>query len=166
MDKLGLPGNLQLRSLATYVKRMIRTDIAGTTLVTVDYAGSSLQGGTPRWNGTFQANYDNGNFALGAQMRWFSTFLYDPRLIGPDDSRYNPASIDSINRNSFPAIPYFSLNTSYRFEVDGHPLQVYGVVNNLLDAEPPVLAVAALSSGGNPYDYIGRSFKMGVRFSW
>ena len=125
-----------------------------------------LQGGMPRWNGTFSANYDIGNFAAGAQLRWFSSFLYDPRLVGPDDPAYNPANANSINHNLFPSIPYFSINASYKFEVDGHPLQVFGVVNNLLDAEPPVLAVAAVNTGGNPYDYIGRSFKMGIRFQW
>ena len=44
----------------------------------------------------------------------------------------------------------------------GRPL----VVNNLLDAQPPVLAVAAVNTGGNPYDYIGRSFRAGIRLTW
>ena len=63
------------------------------------------------------------------------------------------------------SIPYLSWNGSYNFTVDGRRMQVFGVINNLLDADPPPLAVAALIGGGNPYDFIGRTFKVGARFT-
>jgi outer membrane receptor protein involved in Fe transport len=73
---------------------------------------------------------------------------------------------NSININRFPAVAYFNLNASQGISMNGHKMQLFSVVNNLFDKAPPPLAIAALNNGGNPYDYIGRTFKLGVRFEW
>ena len=40
---------------------------------------------------------------------------------------------------------------------------MFANVNNLLDRDPPEFAIAAINLGGNPYDYVGRTFKLGLR---
>jgi outer membrane receptor protein involved in Fe transport len=166
MESFGLPGVLDFRVLATRVSRMERTDRAGTSLVTVDYAGTSLGGGTPRWNSTISANYSLGAFSTGLQLRLFSSFRYDPRLLEPGDKGYDPTLPNSVNYNRFPSIPYLNWNGSYNLTLDGHRVQLFAVVNNVLDAETTPLALGAINNGGNPYDYIGRAFKLGARFQW
>ncbi len=47
---------------------------------------------------------------------------------------------------------------------EGRRLQIYGVIDNLFDKDPPVVAISMLS--GAPYDMTGRSFKLGVRFAY
>ena len=39
-------------------------------------------------------------------------------------------------------------------------------VQNLLDKDEPALGLIAFAVGGDPYDKIGRTFKLGVRFSY
>ena len=36
--------------------------------------------------------------------------------------------------------------------------------SNLFDRHPDEYAIAAINLGGNPYDYVGRTFKLGFRF--
>ena len=50
---------------------------------------------------------------------------------------------------------------------------VFGVIDNLLDKDPPAGSFILLSGLGtspsssfNPYDTIGRTFKLGVRFNY
>jgi outer membrane receptor protein involved in Fe transport len=65
----------------------------------------------------------------------------------------------------------FALSGAYTFEDLGtvSGLQIYGVVNNLFDKEPPI--AAGTGNGGNTnggtnaiyFDTMGRSFRLGVR---
>ena len=56
---------------------------------------------------------------------------------------------------------------------NGRKLDAYGVVDNLLDTQPPTASWGAFitqgqggSGGYDPYDAIGRYFKMGLRFQY
>jgi iron complex outermembrane receptor protein len=166
IDALGLSGRLDTRVLVNWVDHIKRTDLAGTDLLTVDYAGSVINGGMPEFSANVAVDYQNGPFATGLGARLFSSVLYDPRRREPGDPDYNPASPNSINKNRFASIPYFSWHGSYNFEVAGHRLQAFAVMNNILDSNPNPLALAAMAGGATPYDYVGRTMKVGVRFSW
>jgi outer membrane receptor protein involved in Fe transport len=166
LDNFNLPGRLDIRALATWTRKLERTDRAGTVLTTTDYAGSLTNIGVPEWSGVVNLNYALGGFTAGLQTRLFSASIRDPQLIGPDKPGYNPALPNSVNINRFPSVPYYNVNAAYDFMVEGHRLQVFGLINNLFDRQAPVLSLAALNTGGNPYDYIGRTFKMGMRFAW
>lgn len=166
IEAISLPGRFDVRVLANWTDDLERIDRAGTTITTVDYAGSSQSGGKSEWTGTINANYALDDFSAGLQVRLFSELMYDVRRKAPGDEDYNPADVNSINDNKFPSIPYFTLNMAQGFDLDGHRMQVFGVVSNLFDRQAPILSIAALNSGGNPYDYIGRSFKVGLRFNW
>jgi outer membrane receptor protein involved in Fe transport len=63
-------------------------------------------------------------------------------------------------------VSYVNLSGQYDLiESAGGTLQLFGVVNNLFDRDPPPFA------GNNPtnaslYDLIGRTYKLGVRFGF
>ena len=163
-----VPGRLNIRALATYVDDLERVDRGGgDTLVTSDTAGSAGAPGTPgvpTWSGDVFIDYRFEPVTLGVQLRTFAPLKYDNKLFGPDDgARYNPASSDSINITRFPSLAYVNLNAAYDV---GKKFQLFGVISNLLDQDPPYLSLAAINSGGNPYDWVGRSAKLGVRFDW
>jgi iron complex outermembrane receptor protein len=166
MDALNLPGRLDIRALANWTDDLERIDRAGAGSVIVDYAGSSMGGGAPSWTGNVNINYAIKDTTVGLQARLFSSIMYDPRLKAPGDEDYNAAASNSINVNHFPSIPYFSLNAAQGLDIAGRRITVFGLVTNLLDRQAPYLAIAALNSGGNPYDFVGRSFKIGARFQW
>src|SRR5690606_6440593 len=75
---------------------------------------------------------------------------------------------NTVTDNSVDSRVYLSWSGSYDFpRADGRALQVFWVVNNLLDRDPPV------APGGNLYptnpvffDTIGRRFRAGVRFAF
>jgi outer membrane receptor protein involved in Fe transport len=61
---------------------------------------------------------------------------------------------------------YVNLNGAYDFTRYGRNFQFFANINNLFDRDPPAYAIAAINLGGNPYDYVGRTFKFGVRFNF
>jgi outer membrane receptor protein involved in Fe transport len=42
-------------------------------------------------------------------------------------------------------------------------MQIFGTVNNLFDKDPPQYGLSLTAAGGIPHDFIGRTFKLGVR---
>jgi outer membrane receptor protein involved in Fe transport len=80
---------------------------------------------------------------------------------------------DTININRVPAYVYLSLNGHYRFNLqDGHKLELFGVINNLLDKDPPMIPSGAAgginesSTNGQIYDVVGRYYRVGIRVRW
>lgn len=159
-------GALTLRALANNTRHFKRVENPAANGAAVDYAGTSQLGGSPKWSGNVTVNYRLGGFNAGVQVKAFTGIKYSPEYIGPDEAGYNPAAANSINIGRFPSMAYVNLNASYDIKMGDRSMQVFGVVNNLFDRAPPLLAVAALNSGGNPYDFIGINFKAGVRINW
>jgi outer membrane receptor protein involved in Fe transport len=50
----------------------------------------------------------------------------------------------------------------------GGAIEGYVNINNVLDKDPPGVgeALVAFVTGGDPYDLIGRTYKVGVRFQF
>jgi iron complex outermembrane recepter protein len=162
LDKMGLPGALTLHGLATHVFHLKTTDSTGT----IDRAGSLQQNGVPAWTANVDLTYQLGGFSSTLTGRYFSAVKYDATLIGPDSPNYNPALSNSINDNTMPSRTYFDLALSYDVINDQrHKLEFFTTVTNLFDKQPPYNAFL-VSSGGNPYDLIGRTYKVGVRFAY
>ena len=95
--------------------------------------------------------------------------IYDVTLRDPSQGGYNSAASNSINKNQFPAALYFSGNAQYNLiQSNGKQLQLFGVINNLMNKAPPAaVAVINFNNGNwNPYDVIGRTFRVGVRFAY
>jgi len=47
-----------------------------------------------------------------------------------------------------------------------HSVQIYGVINNLTDANPPVAPQVTTMTNTAYFDQIGRSFKIGAKFKY
>lgn len=162
---LHLPGSIDATVFATYTKHLKTTDRAGPGGITVDTAG--VQTGSPEWVATAYLNYRLDPVTVGLQATTFSPLRYSATLVGPDDPSYDPSLPNSINKNKFESRIYINLNASYRFKYgSGDGIQAFVNVTNLFDKNPPDYAIAAINLGGNPYDYVGRSYKAGVRFGF
>ena len=127
-----------------------------------------------RWRWTVNLNWDLGKFSNYLQMKTTSHIEYSNKYVGPDNPLYNANLSTSINKNQFPAMAYFSYGANYTLiNTDGRRLVLYGIVDNLLNKNPPFAATGVLlglgtggSGGYDPYDSIGRYYKAGIRFQF
>lgn len=164
LDVVNLPGSVDFNLYVTHLAHLKTTDRPGPLGITVDNAG--VQAGQSKWVGMAYINYRLEPFTVGLQARAFSPIRYSALFFGPGQDGYDPTLSTSINKNVFPAHVYFNLNGAYDFERFGKKFQLYANVANLLDKDPPAYAIAAINLGGNPYDYVGRTFKVGLRFGF
>lgn len=162
LEKIGLPGELDATVFTSLLKHYKSTDIAGPNGVTLEYAG--YQNAAPKVTISAYVNYKLDPVTIGLQMRAFSHIRYSPLFFGPGEAGYDPTKNTSINKNTFAGQALFNLNLAYDFALGGRKMQLFGNVNNLFDRHPPEYAIAAINLGGNPYDYVGRTFKLGFRF--
>jgi outer membrane receptor protein involved in Fe transport len=163
MDSLGVPGRLDVSALVTWMNQnSVIDEVGGTTTITKGVAVGP--GPLPRWRGNVTFNYGLGRFSSTLQMRAFSGFKSNRAWIGPDDSRYDPRLGNSVNDNRGPGMAYWNFSARYDVIQKGDKvLQVYGVMDNIFDKDPPQNALPMSSDGGIPYDFVGRAFKLGVR---
>jgi outer membrane receptor protein involved in Fe transport len=166
-------GNLNLRLIGTYLYDMIVD--TGLGPAPIDYDGQSGPVGS---FGSFntQPNWQARAFLTYARDRFTSTF--ETRYVGsgslnaiwfesPPGAASNTQPF-SVTDNSVDDAYYLSWSGSYDFpRNDGNGLQVFWVVNNLLDKDPPI------APGGNAYptnpvffDTLGLRYRAGVRFSF
>jgi outer membrane receptor for ferrienterochelin and colicin len=165
IENWNLPGSLNARLLLAHVDHLVTVTNNITSITRIDQAG----GTTPKWRWTVDANYALDQWSFGAAARIQSSLKYDTTLIGPDDPRYSPALPNSINQNIFKGATYVDLNAAYDVKSfsEFRALQIYGVINNVFNKQPP-LGYNFVNGGtaGGLYDYVGRTFKMGVRFTY
>jgi outer membrane receptor protein involved in Fe transport len=158
-----LHGNLTLRALANYVDLFATSD--GVT--TVNEAGAvgavnlpsniGATGGVPHWRANLSANYGQGPWAFYVEGRFVGQ--------GKVDNLYGPADIPN-NR----VASRFYVNTSVNYTLyqsKRRELQLYAVINNLFDRDPPIVVstfISPLATNPALYDVIGRTFAVGIRF--
>lgn len=160
---------LSLRLLGTYVLDLITVGSAGE----IDRAGQngapvSQQSGVPTFTGNAYMTWTNNPVSLTVQARYVSSGLKDVTKIGADQKGYVATAVNSINENKIADYWLFSLNGQVDvIREDRRSLQFFGVVNNLFDRTPPNRLSTSFGVT-NPvlYDVIGRTFKVGVRFSY
>jgi iron complex outermembrane receptor protein len=148
-----LAGNLALRGLLSHTTDSFRSSPGVGTVV-------SLGGpNTPKWRGTFSAQYSQGPFSIQVSERFIGKAKIDATR---EEGTY---TLD----NSLPVVAYTNVNIKYKFDaLGGREQEAFISISNLLNEEPPV-------SGGNPtsyntpannaYDSMGRYFTVGLRFS-
>jgi len=169
--------SLNFRLLGTYLYDLIIRAAPGST--PVNFAGQSGPAAplgdfnpSPKWimNGTL--TYNQGPFTGTLQGRYIGPGALNKTFIGPDDSRYDPTLPNSINYNKVPSRFYLTLGLNARVKMDGdrREMEVFGIVENLLDKDPPVApgstaSVVQSSYPTNPafFDTLGRRYRVGVR---
>ncbi|WP_175597287.1 TonB-dependent receptor plug domain-containing protein [Peristeroidobacter soli] len=159
-------GGLSLRANATYVDRFtIAVPGAPGEAPSINEQAGQLdtsEGATPRWKANVSLTYSLQPFSLTTQVRW----------VGPGkiDNAYReaptataPADIDP-ETNHIGNYFLFNLSGTYDLTAGGRA-QLFWVVNNLFDRDPPIIPSATLltQTNGTHYDVMGRFYKLGVR---
>lgn len=161
----SLPGRLSLTSQATHViEYRASTDVSILYPNGVNRAGQTgaLFGGTaglPKWSVNTTLDYRVAKFDINAQLRYISRSHQNNALIGPDQAGYSPSLFNSINDNVIPAVAYLNLGASYDLALGGGRTEVFVIVNNALDKDPPLPAI----NNNAYYDLLGRSYRVGLR---
>ena len=155
----NIPGAFEVRALVNHALHNQVQTLAGT----IENAGAAT--GLPSWTGNLTFGYDIGRLSVDLQFRGFTKVKYDPSLQGPEDANYVVTATTSINKNRFPGMIYTNLSMQYGVT---DKVKLFGVVNNLLDHEPPAYSLIAITGGGRQlnYDMLGREYKLGVRFAF
>jgi outer membrane receptor protein involved in Fe transport len=146
---------------------------------TFELANSSQ--GVPMWSGALNVTWNKGNFGGSWQMTGFTGVMFDTSTlfavstaaanpqtytaygtVGPTSPLYLTTNANSVNVDHFGGMAYS--NVSARYNVGEH-VELFGVVNNLFDRQPPEFAAVGVTNGGRNinYDILGRSYRAGVR---
>jgi outer membrane receptor protein involved in Fe transport len=127
------------------------------------------------WIANLSATYNRGPLTVTGQVRFVSSGELDYDSLGPGDPGFCLDCTGTVSDNSIPAHATFNLSGSWDFEdllIPGSKMQVFLVVNNLFDKDPPVAPGVGFGGGAiggtNPifFDTIGRAFRFGLRASF
>ena len=171
-------GSISFKGLATYVDRLetsftatgSKVDLAGQT-------GNSNFGagpGVPHFQATTYLTWtSNAGTSITIQNRFIGKGRYDVLQIGPDQAGYEAAFNSAegyaltSNDNSVPSRLYTNLSLSQSVPAFGNgSMNLYLVINNLFDKDPPIAPGASSATNGILFDQIGRSFTIGARFKY
>jgi len=127
----------------------------------------------PKWTGSLTSTYQQGPASVTLQARFISHGIMDyNNPTGGVNALGNPV----IARSRVPSYQVFTLGGTYNFESVGavSGLQLFGVVDNLFDKQPPfasgttAFGLANANGGTNAtfFDTLGRMYRVGVRMTF
>jgi iron complex outermembrane receptor protein len=178
-------GNLSMQLLATRSLEIVVSpndtgviDIAGQTGPASGFLADYQS--APDWLANFVVSYATGRFIGTVQTRFTSAGKLDALRASPEDPGYDflvdnnyssPSGLEivpsSINRNRVPSHVTFNLSGSYDFEMrDADSTQVYALVTNVLDRDPPISPTGVGGANAIFFDTLGRSYRVGVRMKF
>ncbi len=173
-------GSVNARLFGTYTQNLIADDGLGvprtrnaagviqTVGSVIDRAGqvggftsASITGATsaPTWVVNGSVTYSRDAWSVTLQQRYVGGGLIDASLVGPDSPDYSALSPISIGDNTIDARWYTNLSGSYQIT---DQVEVYGVVNNLGNVEPPFPYTGYVGH----FDKVGRTYKVGMRVAF
>ncbi len=167
---VGLPGELTVSLLASHLYRNETLLPSGATLI-------NARDVNPKLRTTSHITYSLDRMSVRLTARTTSGFRYRHDRVGPDADGYEACAPvngvctrnNTININRFPSTGYLDLSGRYLIN---DSTEVYGVVNNLLDRQPPMgsFTLMGFGTGGSgsysPYDFVGRYFRVGMRMTF
>lgn len=184
-------GRLNLRSLATVVYDL---RFRGTpAAIAIEYSNqtgaSSLTDFAtgPKWQLSNLLTYSLDRFSATLSVRHVPSAAFNSQWIGPDDPRYadliarsltsdltSDAATNTISDNTVDSRTYLGLSATYKvpFGSGDGSWEVFGVINNLLNKDPPFAAGGVAGPGTNYptnpayFDTLGAQFRTGVRISF
>lgn len=165
-------GSITFKGLANYVSHLETTYTATST--TIDFAGQTGNSnfgpgpGVPHFQATTYLTWASGaGTSITVQNRFIGKGLYDVTQIGPDQAGYNVSLPNSSNDNNVPSRLYTNLSLTQTVPAWGRgSVDIYLVINNLFDKDPPIASGAASTTNGILFDQMGRSFTAGARFKF
>lgn len=166
-------GNLNLRLIGTYLYDMLVD--TGLGPAPIDYAGQSGPVASfgsfntqPKWQARAFLTYAKDRFTSTLETRYVGSGTLNATWFESPPGDPSNSRLLSVNDNSVDDAYYLSWSGSYDFDrADGNAIQLFWVINNLLDKEPPI------APGGNAYptnpvffDTLGLRYRAGVRISF
>lgn len=142
-------GRLSWRNLLTYVDKFEQSNGAVVTDLVNQYNGA----GVARWTGNTTISYNRGRVGGSLVGRFVGAGKFDNAFVEGVD----------INDNTVSSRFYLNLNLNYDLTGDGS-VQVYGVVNNLLDTDPSIAPQTTTATNVAYFDQVGRAFRVGAKF--
>ena len=111
--------------------------------------------------------YANGPFSTTLTGRYISDGIFNALWMGPDDPNYAVTKPLTVNDNTVGSALYLNMNGSYNFTVlNDNSLQLFASITNLANKEPPSAPSATYPTNPVFFDQIGRTYRVGVRFSY
>jgi outer membrane receptor protein involved in Fe transport len=164
LEDWGLPGQVQLRALATHTISFETTSgVLGT--IPVDSAGVNV-GNTPDWKATFTQSWTKDKLSLTVYERWISDGVLSNEFIECTSScPVSTVAHHTIDNNKMKGATYVDVGGSYEITAN---TTAYFKVDNLFDKDPVASPTTNVSPGVNPflYDVIGRMYRAGVRLKF
>jgi iron complex outermembrane receptor protein len=171
----GMAGSMTLRAMANYVKSLKTVGLGVTTEgagVVADAAGIGTAGlFSPKWRYMLSASYKLDAFSGTVTARGIGAGVYNNAFISCTSGC--PASTALAPTlgipNHTPGRTFYDMNVAYK--VFGDTSEVFLVVQNVFDTEPPLIAASTgagyyAGQGNSEFDRIGRVFRAGVRFKY
>ncbi len=149
-------GQIVLQAFANYTHELTRIDELGE-VDRSDQPGLGFGGtiGVPQWQGNITLIYNRGGFSGSVQTRLSAGGAIDTQAI--------PGTATSANIYTVPHGEVWNLSASYTFDsgLGASKVQIFGLVDNVLDAHPP------FPIQQSPYyDAIGQTYRVGIRLKY
>jgi outer membrane receptor protein involved in Fe transport len=175
---VGENSTLNFRLLGTrMLKQLFQAQPGGAFINVVGQTGtgnSFLADNQPaaKWIANLSSTFNHGPYSMTGQVRYVGAGIMDYN--GVLGRAATPGTTErSMSVNRVPSYQVFSLSGSYMFENLGvlSSLQIFGVVDNVFDRDPPVApgsgpVTPSNANGGTNavyFDTQGRTFRLGVR---
>ena len=165
-------GTLGFRALAThYLEMSTDNGVDGE----VDRAGQNTGGGPPDWRYRMSATYSLDRFTFMLTGRGISSGVYDTTYIECNgDCPLSTGQGRTITNNKIAGAFYVDTYFAYNIGTSGGSnSQIFFKVMNFFNEDPEAVGLGPSdSSNVEPginralYDYLGRTFRVGVRFEW
>ncbi|HVY82205.1 MAG TPA: TonB-dependent receptor [Steroidobacteraceae bacterium] len=157
-------GSLDLRLLATHYLELSTRDTVGVT----DRAGQTgyragTTTGVPNWTADLMATWNLAKLSMTAHARYISRGKLDALFVGPEDPGYDITLTNSVSSNRVDARTYLDLSASYHLTDN---VDLFGVVNNVFDKDPPLAPSAQGGTNQVYFDPIGRYVRAGFRMNF
>jgi len=157
-------GDFTFRLLASHV-REVTTETFGIAVDRAGQTGGLAATGLPDWLLNAFVTYRRAPISLTVQGRYIDSGVLDATRIDPSDAGYSPTQLNSTNDNRVDSRMYVNLFGNYDFAVsESSTAQLFVVVSNLFDKEPPFAPELQYPSNPTYFDQIGRSYRLGARF--
>jgi iron complex outermembrane receptor protein len=166
----GAPGSMTLRAIAT---RYLEASQSNGVDAPTDAVGENSVGGPAKWIYRATLGYTGDNVSMQIIGRGLSSGVYNNDYVECTSSCPATNAINrTISNNRIAGAFYLDTYMSYKLPIDSVDGQIYFRVANLLNKDPAKVGKGPSDStdvetGINQtlYDYLGRSFRVGLRFN-
>ncbi|MCX7282327.1 MAG: TonB-dependent receptor, partial [Alphaproteobacteria bacterium] len=162
LDEWNVPGNFNLRLLATHVSSFKTT--SGVLGTFPQQSAGANGGNTPLWKMLGVQTYAADRWSLSFTEQFISDGVLNKQYIQCTTACPLPtANNPTVNNNYIPGAFYLGIGGTFDLN---EKWQIFSKVDNVTNVNPPpIAATAANSNAVNPslYDTAGRMYRIGIR---